>query len=119
MTGSRSTLTQHRRVAEPPETGLQPLAEVDHRGARVGGEVAARGVVGDEGAQRVRLAGFAELVVVVVDGVEEFDGERVVEEGVGAPGLDRPVAQGPQGGGRDSLQGVAVDCHGMLPTESG
>lgn len=76
------------------EARLQTFGERDHGGSGMVEQVAAGLLVEGQRAQRHILApGEPELGEVVLDGVDEVDCHRVVEDAVGPPGLGRADQQ--------------------------
>src|SRR5690606_5280685 len=85
-------------VVDAPELRLETFAERDDLALGTVGEEASDLLVETPGAQRLPLAEAAlpETLERVVDGVDELDRLRVLEDRVGTPGLGGPLVEIPQ-----------------------
>jgi hypothetical protein len=85
-------------VVDPPELGLETLAESDDRAVRVGAEKAQDGVVEAAGPERLRLTEAAPepLLEGVVDQIDELDRLRVVDDRIGPERLHGPLVERPE-----------------------
>lgn len=86
----------------------------DHRGSRMCSEIVPGDVVEHQRPQCGRLVHPAEVLVVVVEGVPQGDGHRVVDDAVGPRRLRGSLVQGEQSGFRYPVEMAGVDCwHGI------
>jgi hypothetical protein len=80
---------------DPPEAGLKAFCQRDDGRGGVSGEIPAGGVVERQRPQGdVLAADRAELREVVVDGVHQLDGHRIVDDRVGSARLIGASTQG-------------------------
>ncbi len=109
----RSTpIHRTRPVVDAPGLGLEALAERDDGAVRAPLQEAPDLAVERQDAERLPLGRPARAEALgerVVDAVDEVDGDRVAQHGVGAAGLERAVVERPEERLRDALE-AGVDA---------